>query len=112
MCAWPEKHPLQDWLVPVLYQQDAHDLNFTAPSQPQPAHSYTLPSEAPKQGDYGFIGRDRAIHALERALLRQAQAGLLVHGMAGVGKTTLAQGFLEWLQQTDGLKNNPFLVLL
>jgi len=99
--------PLQDWLVPVLYQQEAYDLNFTASTSPQTTMP-SLPVEAIEQGDYGFIGRDRAIHALERALRQQAQAGLLIHGMAGIGKTTLAQGFLQWLQQSNGLQAGVF----
>ncbi|PTN12783.1 tetratricopeptide repeat protein [Nitrosomonas aestuarii] len=107
ICARGE-HPLYDWLVPVLYQQAAYDLNFTAASQPIKIDPIPLPPAATEQGDYGFIGRDRAIHALERAMRRQPQAGLLIHGIAGVGKTTLAQGFLQWLQQTNGLREHVF----
>jgi tetratricopeptide (TPR) repeat protein len=107
ICARGE-HPLYDWLVPVLYQQAAYDLNFTAAPQPLKIEQIPLPPAATEQGDYGFIGRDRAIHALERAMRRQPQAGLLIHGMAGVGKTTLAQGFLQWLQQTNGLSEHVF----
>jgi hypothetical protein len=107
ICARGE-YPLYDWLVPVLYQQAAYDLNFTAASQPLKIEQIPLPPAATEQGDYGFIGRDRAIHALERAMRRQPQAGLLIHGMAGVGKTTLAQGFLQWLQQTNGLSEHVF----
>ncbi|GJL74981.1 CHAT domain-containing protein [Nitrosomonas sp.] len=107
ICARGE-HPLYDWLVPVLYQQAAYDLIFTAASQPSGIDPIPLPPAATEQGDYGFIGRDRAIHALERAMRRQPQAGLLIHGIAGVGKTTLAQGFLQWLQQTNGLREHVF----
>jgi CHAT domain-containing protein/NB-ARC domain-containing protein len=107
VCARGE-YPLQDWLVPVLYQQAAYDLNFTAASQPQATNIIPLPPAAMEQGDYGFINRDRAIHALEQALRQQPQAGLLIHGIAGVGKTSLAQGFVQWLQQTNGLKKSIF----
>ncbi len=96
------KYPLEDWLVPVLYQQDAMPLPVVA-LQTNPILFGTLPEEAQELGDYGFIGRQRAIHALERAIFNQPAAGLLVHGMAGVGKTTLAKGYLHWLQQTNGL---------
>jgi hypothetical protein len=95
-------HPLQDWLVPVLYQQEVLVLPV-AGLRPTTAQEESIPEEARALGDYGFIGRQRAIQALERAVLRQPQAGLLIHGMAGVGKTTLAIGYLHWLQQTQGL---------
>ncbi|MCI5129641.1 MAG: tetratricopeptide repeat protein, partial [Candidatus Electrothrix sp. AUS3] len=55
-------------------------------------------------GDDGFIGRQQAVQQLERARLRQPQAAFLIHGMAGVGKTTLAKGFLHWLRDTGGLE--------
>ena len=104
-------HPLQDWLVPVLYQQlppGEAVLPRFAPEKAafdfsQPPVE-TLPPEARMQGDYGFIGRERAIQALERARLRQPQAAFLIHGMAGIGKTTLARGFLQWLDETHGLE--------
>jgi len=49
-----------------------------------------------------FVGRDSAILQLERAM-RRPEVGTLVHGLAGVGKTTLARGFVHWLAQTEGL---------
>src|ERR1017187_10212200 len=39
---------------------------------------------------------------MERALHRKTPA-ILVHGLGGVGKTTLARGFLRWLDETGGL---------
>ncbi|MCG6862771.1 MAG: tetratricopeptide repeat protein, partial [Chromatiaceae bacterium] len=94
-------HPLQDWLVPVLYQQEALVLPVDA-LEAVPAANDLLPAETQVLGDYGFIGRQRAIQALERAFLHQPQAAVLIHGMAGVGKSTLAKGYLHWLQQTNG----------
>jgi len=35
--------------------------------------------------------------------MRRKPAGILIHGLGGVGKTTLARGFLHWLRQTSGL---------
>jgi len=99
--------PLQDWLVPVLYQQTPYTLPVKQALAAAPKQTPTtdpLPDAATASGDYGFIGRERAIQALEAASLRQAQAGILIHGMAGVGKTTLTQGFLQWLRDTHGLQ--------
>lgn len=107
-CARGE-YPLQDWLVPVLYQQQEHHLEFNtiSPSQ-QATKTVPLPPAAAEYSDYGFIGRNRTIHKLERLLQQHAQAGLLIHGKAGIGKTSLVQGFVQWLQHTGGLGEGVF----
>ncbi|MDR3000769.1 MAG: tetratricopeptide repeat protein [Fibromonadaceae bacterium] len=101
------EHPLQDWIVPMLYQNLSSDKTIIPPlkSQTEIEDKGLLPKEVLDIGDYRFIGRERMIHTLERAVLRQDQAGLLIHGMAGIGKTTLAKGFLHWLNDTNGLEN-------
>ena len=102
------RYELEDWVVPVLYQQDVFELDFLqqpAPTEelPDPPTS-ALPEDAvDSHNPYGFIGRDAAVLALERAMHRHP-AGLLIHGLGGVGKTTLARGFIHWLLQTDGVQ--------
>jgi tetratricopeptide (TPR) repeat protein len=105
------KLPLQDWTVPVLYQQ----LSSESAVLPKPQsvegsgeEASPLPEYARVDGDYGFIGRGRDIQRLERAMLRQPQAAILIHGQAGVGKTSLAKGFLRWQSQTGGLWRDIF----
>ncbi len=107
--AQPERRPgfaLQDWLVPVLYQQEPITLDFAETGQVKAmTGADIIPKEArlgAGEAPYGLIGRDSAILALERAS-RRAPAGLLVHGLGGIGKTTLARGYIEWLKQTQGL---------
>jgi len=98
-------YPLKDWLVPVVYQQQPADLSFVTQVEAaeEQEQAPALPEEAmDTDSPYGFVGRDSAILALERALLRDPPA-ILVHGLGGIGKTTLARGFLEWLRQTGGL---------
>ena len=97
--------PLDDWIVPILYQQT--DENTLPQLKANAEHLHKLPEEALRLGDYGLIGRDRAILQLERALCLQP-AGILIHGLAGEGKTTLAKGFLHWLEATNGLSARPF----
>ncbi|MEH2262299.1 CHAT domain-containing protein, partial [Nostoc sp.] len=101
--------PLQDWLVPVLYQQEPYtpfvpkktassfaDLMAQADNTPESSKAVGLPDESA----YGFIGRDYEILRLERAF-RQNHL-VLVQGMGGVGKTELVAGFARWLDDTQG----------
>ena len=105
------KLPLRDWVVPVLYRQMPEDsiIRFPKlqPNRQAEEAELALPPEA-ALGDYGFIGRDRELQQLERAMQRQPQAALLIHGQAGGGKTTLARGFLHWLRSTGGLQGQVF----
>ncbi len=95
-------YPLQDWLLPVLYQQSPLDFAF-ADSATHEARPSRLPQEVTESRDeYGFIGRDGPILEMERALHRKAPC-ILLQGLGGVGKTTLARGFLRWLDETNGL---------
>ena len=78
------------------------------PRRSRPTAVPQLPDEArDTENPYGFIGRDGAVLALERAMHRPP-AGLLIQGLGGVGKTTLARGFLQWLRETDGLGKGGF----
>ncbi|MDQ2694462.1 MAG: CHAT domain-containing protein, partial [Pseudomonadota bacterium] len=96
--------PLQDWLVPVVYQQDPPRLDFAGRGRPaEAADESALPEEIGAERDpYGFIGRDSALLSLERAL-RRPPPGILIHGLGGIGKTTLAKGLVRWLNDTGGL---------
>ena len=76
------KLPLQDWVVPVLYRQmPESDARFPSlqPDCQGKEGGPALPQEA-DLGDYGFIGRDWELQQLERAMQRQPQAALLIHG--------------------------------
>ncbi|MBL8232569.1 MAG: tetratricopeptide repeat protein [Bryobacterales bacterium] len=97
--------PLEDWLLPVLYQQQPSELPFSAdaaPALPEEPVSRLPPEVRDHIDRYGFIGRDDALLKLERALHRKTPA-ILIHGLGGVGKTSLARGFLRWLDETGGL---------
>ncbi|MDE7267134.1 MAG: CHAT domain-containing protein [Lachnospiraceae bacterium] len=105
------KLPLQDWVVPILYQHLSSEsvvLPKLRSAEGVSEEASPLPEEARVDGDYGFIGRGRDIQRLERAMICQPQAALLIHGQAGVGKTSLAKGFLRWLSQSGGLRGDVF----
>ncbi len=98
-------YPLDDWLLPVLYQQEPLDFSFAREAKQafQPRASKLPEDLRGGEGPYGFIGRDSSLLELERAM-RRPPAGILIHGLGGVGKTTLARGFLKWLDDTGGLE--------
>ena len=103
---------LRDWFVPVVYQQEELELSFGAsdqrlvPSTAEP-RDFDLPQDAELNTQYAFTGRDGALLELERAMRREP-AGILIHGLAGVGKTTLARAFVHWLRVTEGLGHGCF----
>src|SRR5271157_1817136 len=95
-------YDLEDWLLPVLYQQAQLDFDFAKQAKLETRES-RLPQQVLEHREaYGFIGRDGPILEMERALQRNTPC-ILVQGLGGVGKTTLARGFLRWLDETGGL---------
>ena len=100
--------PLEDWHIPVHYRNDPEegrlfDFKGDGAAQEEPLEQLAIPEAvADSENPYGLIGRDSAIQALEAAL-RGGPAGILIHGIGGVGKTTLAKGFVRWLALTGGL---------
>ncbi len=110
------KFPLEDWLVPVVYQNQPFDFSFAKNPKPskkkaEAPQQLPLPQEITDRKDnpFGFIGRDAAVLDLERAM-RRRPAGLLIQGLGGVGKTTLARGFVKWLRDSGGLGNGAFWI--
>jgi hypothetical protein len=98
------RYELDDWLLPVLYQRSSLDLSFVKGTT-APKTESRLPEEFQKRLD--FIGRDGALLALERAMHR-GPAGILIQGLGGIGKTTVARGFGRWLEDTNGLGEGAF----
>jgi tetratricopeptide (TPR) repeat protein len=110
---------LQDWFVPVLYQE-AQDppLVTRLPSEQARQLLETqrrlslglLPSPPPHM----FIGRSRELLKLERLLMKEAPAGLryaVVRGVGGQGKTTLAVEAARWLVRTGRFRRAAFVSL-
>lgn len=106
--------PLQDWLVPVVYE--AAEIQLFPPPAPKqglrivldnkPAIDDTL-ANLPARPDVGFIGRDETLLALDRAFDRDKV--VLLHAYAGSGKTTTAVEFARWYHKTGGIEEGPVL---
>lgn len=90
---------LHDWMVPVYTERDPGWIlapirrsHGVTPAPPR-SGSVTLPP-------HGFLGRDAELLTLERYLRRPDLAGVILVGLGGTGKTTLAQGMARWLVTT------------
>jgi tetratricopeptide (TPR) repeat protein len=106
---------LQDWFVPVLYQEE----------QDPPLITKVLPKEVrqlqakqrrlsfgalPDTPKHSFIGRSRELLALER-LLHNQPSYAVVCGQGGAGKTTLAVELARWLVRTNCFRRAAFVSL-
>lgn len=92
---------LEDWILPVVYRQQAVRLNLR-PFTPQEAEVYYAQlgqAAVWTEPTYGFVGRDLEILKIEKALRRRNI--LLVQGMGGTGKTTLLKYLAHWWRQTN-----------
>ena len=101
--------PLQDWLVPVVYEAASIELFPPQREDPQAPKLNLDPASAALQAqlaglpspDTEFIGRDETLLALDRAFDRQAI--VLLRAYAGSGKTATAAEFARWYHLTGGL---------
>ena len=106
---------LEDWLVPVLYQE--RDVRFPGLHADVPSDHPAARSGADNQRkreiagdremnslpeDEEFIGRDSEIYTLESAL--GSGQPVLVHGAGGTGKTELAKAFGRWWRDSGGVQ--------
>ena len=108
---------LQDWFVPVLYQEE-HDLQLITKLPRRDvieveaaARKYRL-GEVPEPPPHTFIGRSRELLTLER-MLSQASAPpyAVIRGRGGEGKTTLAAELARWLVLTQRYAQAAFVSL-
>lgn len=116
-----QRIPLEDWLLPVVYQtsaQRSRTLPLRALRFEEQIAFFARQSEryTGPQPDYGFVGRDLDILQIEKRLLRSATSAgnegksrnlLLIQGMGGAGKSTLLHHLGNWWQ-TTGLVQEVF----
>jgi tetratricopeptide (TPR) repeat protein len=104
---------LDDWFVPVLYQEKDDPQLFTATPAPQTKEDLgarlgaRLGAVPPEPVDTGFVGRSRDLLALERLLRQERWA--VVRGQGGEGKTALAAELARWLVRSQQLKRAAFV---
>jgi CHAT domain-containing protein len=103
--------PLQDWTVPVVYElgrltvsrggldqrREATSAQGDPSQRPTPLDAVGLPSDS---GGVIF-GRDETLLMLDRSF--DNHRVVLLHGAAGLGKTTAAVEFARWYRQTGGV---------
>jgi len=94
--AYNQKISLEDWVLPVIYQNTPPCFNFSNTMSAIPVIQKTY---APPKTMYKFVGRDLDVLQIERRLLIGNNV-LLVQGMGGAGKTTLLHHLGWWWQKT------------
>ncbi len=103
---------LEDWFVPVLFQEkDDPQLFKTTPAkQTQADYTTALAArlgELPPTPETGFIGRSRELLALQRLLWHERYA--VVRGQGGEGKTALAAEFARWMVRSQQMRRAAFV---
>jgi tetratricopeptide (TPR) repeat protein len=104
---------LDDWFVPVPYQEKDDPQLFTATPAPQTKEDLgarlraRLGAVPPEPVDTGFVGRSRDLLALERLLRQERWA--VVRGQGGEGKTALAAELARWLVRSQQLRRAAFV---
>ena len=103
---------LQDWFVPVLYQdRDDPQLFRNTPTPQTLEDRRTLLDkrlgELPPPPSQGFVGRSRELLALERLLAVERYA--VLRGQGGEGKTALATEFARWCVRAGQVRRAAFV---
>jgi len=106
---WIESGPggrtieLNDWFLPQLYQSAADEALVPAGANAETEEarrSYRSPAKRDEPGSFppppqfGFRGRARELHELERRF--RAGRSMVLHAMGGMGKTALATEAAHW----------------
>lgn len=103
---------LQDWFVPVLFQEkeDPRLFKTTPARQTQEDARAALAArfgDLPDPPETGFIGRSRDLLALQRLLRKERYA--VVRGQGGEGKTELAAELARWMVRSQQVHRAAFV---
>ena len=120
---------LEDWFVPVLFQEKDDPQLFTSVPARQTREDFQIAlatrlGDLPPVPETGFIGRSRELLALQRLLNDtgfqpvSGSKGLEVHatmryavvrGQGGEGKTALTTEFARWLVRSQQIRRAAFV---
>jgi tetratricopeptide (TPR) repeat protein len=103
---------LEDWFVPVLFQEKDDPQLFTKTPARQTVEDFKTAlaarlGEMPAVPQTGFIGRSRELLALQRLLRHERWA--VVRGQGGEGKTTLTAEFARWMVRSQQMRRAAFV---
>jgi len=103
---------LEDWFVPVLYQEKDDPQLFKVTPAKQTLEDFqtaltTRLGALPPVPETGFIGRSRELLALQRLLREERYA--VVRGQGGEGKTALAAEFARWMVRSQQIHRAAFV---
>lgn len=104
---------LEDWFVPVLFQEKDDPQLFKSTPSPQTVADFqtrlaTRLGELPPVPPTGFVGRSRELLALQR-LLSPVTTFAVIRGQGGEGKTALAAEFARWMIRSQQIRRAAFV---
>ncbi len=105
---------LQDWFVPVLYQEE-RDVPLITELRSEEVRELEIRARQlrlgalPEEPKHRFVGRSRELLKLERLLIGDQYT--VVRGMGGAGKTTLAVELARWLVRTRRFRRAAYVSL-
>lgn len=106
---------LEDWFVPVLFQEREDPQLFTTTPARQTLEDFKAAlarrlGDLPAVPETGFVGRSREMLALQRLLRSEGDARYaVVRGQGGEGKTTLAVEFARWMVRSHQVRRAAFV---
>ncbi|TWU03003.1 CHAT domain-containing protein [Stieleria varia] len=105
---------LQDWFVPVLYQDGDDPVLLPVPPPVERVRQELEKDRALATGNvplappHSFVGRSRLLLAAERLMLEAGKSYVVLRGEGGEGKTTLAAELSRWLVSTRRADRGAF----
>lgn len=103
---------LQDWFVPVLYQEKEDPQLFTvkmgeAAKRLKGKQRELKLGKLPPKPEHSFVGRSRMLLHVERLLEQEQYA--VIRGSGGMGKTALATELCRWLVRSGRFDRAAFV---